>query len=294
MIRCNACPRHCPVDRAAGEVGFCRMGNTLRIARAAPHKWEEPPISGTRGSGTVFFSGCNLGCIFCQNAPISHGGQGFNVTDDEFVDTVLQLQERGVHNINLVTPTPFAHLLIPLLERLKPQLHVPLVYNCGGYESPEILRALEGLVDIYLPDFKYVSPALSHRYSGVSDYATVAEMALVTMHESVGETVFDGDGILKKGMIVRHLVLPGSRADSMAVLDRLATILPIGGIKLSLMSQYTPMAGTPYPELSRRVTTFEYASVLKHAINLGFDGYFQSRSSSGKQYIPDFEGDPNK
>lgn len=290
MNTCNICPRRCRVVRSAGQLGFCGVPDTFRVARIAPHMWEEPPLSGERGSGTVFFSGCSLRCVFCQNRAISREGRGDNMTDDELITRILALQEEGVHNINLVTPTHYAARLRPLLERLRPQLRIPVVYNCGGYEDIEALRALDGLIDIYLPDFKYISSELSKNYSGAEDYASVARMALSEMFRQVGPVRFDENSMMARGMIVRHLVLPGCRKDSMDVLRELAALLPVGDIRLSLMCQYTPdfALDCPYPNLHRKLTSFEYTSVLRVADELGFDGYRQSPESVGAQYTPDF------
>lgn len=287
---CHACPRRCAADRAAGQIGLCGAPDAFRIARIAPHMWEEPPISGVRGSGTVFFSGCSLRCVFCQNRAISRGGKGETLTDDELFDRILRLQEEGVHNINLVTPTHYALRLRPFLERLRPHLRIPVVYNCGGYEDLDALRALSGLIDIYLPDFKYISPELSGQYSAAPDYAAVAETALSEMYRQTGAVQSDGEGMMTRGMIVRHLVLPGCRHDSMAVLRRLAELLPVRDIRLSLMAQYTPefAADCPYPNLHRRLTRFEYSSVLALAEEIGFEGYMQSPESVGAKYTPDF------
>lgn len=287
---CTSCPRRCAVDRTAGQLGVCGAPEAFRVARIAPHMWEEPPISGTRGSGTVFFSGCSLRCVFCQNRAISREGRGETLTDDALADRILRLQQTGVHNINLVTPTHYARRLRPFLEKLRPHLRVPVVYNCGGYEDVNTLRELEGLIDIYLPDFKYISPELSRDYSAAADYAAVASASLSEMFRQVGGVSFDGEGMMTRGMIVRHLVLPGCRHDSMAVLRHLADLLPVDRIRLSLMAQYTPefAADCPYPNLRRRLTRFEYSSVLTLAEELGFDGYMQSPESVGAQYTPSF------
>ena len=287
---CHICPRHCHVDREMGEIGFCGVPNTFRVARIAPHMWEEPPISGTNGSGTIFFSGCSLRCVFCQNRVISREGKGESLTDDVLIDRILALQEQGVHNINFVTPTHYAARLRSLLERLRPQLHIPVVYNCGGYEDLDMLHGLDGLIDIYLPDFKYISTELSQKYSGAADYADVARAALLEMFRQSGPVQFDQNGLLTRGMIVRHLVLPGCRHDSMAVLQELAVLLPVKDIRLSLMCQYTPefAMDCPYPNLHRKLTSFEYSSVLTLADELEFDGYRQSIASVGTQYTPDF------
>ena len=290
QVVCTSCPRRCAVDRAAGQLGLCGAPDHFRVARIAPHLWEEPPISGERGSGTVFFSGCSMRCVFCQNRPISREGRGENLTDEALAERILALQEVGVHNINLVTPTHYARRLRGFLEKLRPRLRVPIVYNCGGYEDVDALRSLRGLVDIYLPDFKYISPELSKSYSGAGDYADVARTALSEMYDQVGGVCFDSDGMMTRGMIVRHLVLPGCRHDSMAVLRALAALLPVDGIRLSLMAQYTPdfAKDCPYQNLHRKLTKFEYTSVLNLAQELGFEGYMQSPESVGAQYTPEF------
>jgi len=290
QVVCTSCPRRCAVDRAAGQLGLCGAPDHFRVARIAPHLWEEPPISGERGSGTVFFSGCSMRCVFCQNRPISREGRGEDLTDEALAERILALQEVGVHNINLVTPTHYARRLRGFLEKLRPRLRVPIVYNCGGYEDVDALRSLRGLVDIYLPDFKYISPELSKSYSGAGDYADVARTALSEMYDQVGGVCFDSDGMMTRGMIVRHLVLPGCRHDSMAVLRALAALLPVDGIRLSLMAQYTPdfAKDCPYRNLHRKLTKFEYTSVLNLAQELGFEGYMQSPESVGAQYTPEF------
>lgn len=290
MSLCNACPRKCNTPRGEGKYGVCGVPDIFRVARIAPHMWEEPPISGTRGSGTVFFSGCSLRCVFCQNRPISREGRGEDMSDAELMRRILALQDEGVHNINFVTPTHYATRLRGLLEQLKPKLRVPVVYNCGGYEDADTLRGLEGLVDIYLPDFKYISPDLSRDYSGAANYAEVARAALTEMFRQVGDVQFDADGMMTRGMIVRHLVLPGCRHDSIAVLRELAAMLPVSDIRLSLMAQYTPdfAKDCPHANLHRRVTTFEYTSVLRVADELGFDGYMQSPEAATAAYTPEF------
>jgi len=285
---CIQCPRQCGIDRSQA-VGFCGAPWEFWVARTALHPWEEPPISGTRGSGTVFFSGCNLRCVFCQNREISREIRGKRLDADALADVMLALQDEGAHNLNLVTPTPYAMQLIPVLEKIKPSLRIPVVYNCGGYESIDTLRALEGLIDVWLPDVKYHSPDLSLRYSAAEDYYAVAEAALEEMLRQAGCPQFDADGMLLRGVIVRHLVLPGCRADSIALLEALAARFGTDRFLLSLMSQYTPQfADRAYPSLCRRVTTFEYESVASVARQLGFDGYFQTRDSATAAYTPDF------
>jgi len=290
-MKCTLCPRACLADRERGERGVCGMANEIMIARAAPHMWEEPPISGTHGSGTIFFSGCSLGCVFCQNNVISHRAHGKTVSPERLGKIMLELQSLGVHNINLVTPTHFSDKLIPILKAVRPKLNIPIVYNCGGYESVEALRNLEGLIDVYLPDLKYYSPALSEKYSAAPDYFEVASGAIAEMYRQTGKNIFDENGIMTRGIIVRHLLLPGCRRDSIELLRRLAEILPPADIKISIMRQFTPefVSKTDYPELSRRVTSFEYDSVLREADSLGFDGYFQAADSADSKYTPDFD-----
>ncbi len=292
---CDLCPRVCAADRSSPPYGYCGVPDTVYIARCAPHMWEEPPISGTRGSGTVFFVGCNLRCVFCQNRTISrHKGPipGHPVTERELERAILSLADMGVHNINLVTPTHYTDVLARVLTRLKPRLSIPVVWNSGGYETVETLRRLEGLVDIYLPDFKYASPQKAAVYSAAPDYPSVATQALGEMFRQTGPVVFDGDGLLRRGLLVRHLILPGERADSMAVLRHLASLLPLPAIRVSLMRQYTPdfAQDAPQQNLHRRLTDFEYTSVLAEAERLGVLGYTQGKEAADKTFTPLFEG----
>ena len=294
---CNICPRKCNIDRSSAR-GFCGEDETLRVARIAPHHFEEPPISGTRGSGTVFFSGCSLRCVFCQNKIISReGGRGKEMSTDELYDRILELEESGVHNINLVTPTHFIGTLLPLLERLKSsgELHIPIVYNSSGYERVETLRALDGLIDIYMPDFKYASSELAARYSAAPDYPEVAETAIREMIRQRGRYRYSKDepNLLESGVLVRHLVLPSHRSDSIEVLRRLREIADPEDILINLMSQYTPdfALDTPYKNLHRRLTSFEYSSVCAEADSIGFVGFEQCRDSSSARYTPDFDGE---
>ncbi len=287
---CLQCPRKCGVDRLAGEYGYCGVPWGFRVARASLHRWEEPSLSGIRGSGTVFFTGCNLRCVFCQNREISREGMGRELDADGLIDVMLRLRDAGAHNINLVTPTPYAYQLAEVLERVKPLLGIPVIYNCGGYESVETLKRLEGLVDVYLPDLKYFDGEIASRYSGAPDYHGVAVEALAEMLRQTGKPILDDDGLILRGTIVRHLVLPTHRNDSVALLRDLANRFGTQDFFLSLMSQYTPQFAEDcaYPALRRRVTTFEYDFVLREAERLGFDGYFQSRSSASADYTPDF------
>lgn len=288
---CKLCPRACGIDRSRGEKGYCGMGDTILVSRCAPHLWEEPPISGTCGSGTVFFTGCSLRCVFCQNAVISRELKGTPVRQDELCQMILSLASTGVHNINLVTPSHYTGQLIPVLEKVRQQINLPIVWNSSGYETVDSLRRLEGLIDVYLPDFKYMSSDLSLSYSAASDYAEVATQAVLEMYRQVGKPVFDQDGLMKQGLIVRHLILPGCRKDSLEVVRHLAEILPADGFKLSLMRQYTPEFArhTPYKNLHRRLTDFEYQSVVEEALRLGLDGYTQGKDSATAAFTPDFD-----
>ena len=287
---CNLCPRLCGVDRTA-NTGFCGCGSNVKVARAALHFWEEPCISGKNGSGTVFFSGCTLRCCYCQNREISTGGFGKEVTTKRLAEIFLELQQKGAHNLNLVTATQYLPQILEALEMVKGRLQIPVVYNCGGYERVETVRALESTVDIFLPDLKYYSGALARDYSGSADYFAVASAAVQQMVAQTGPPVFLENGLLQKGVIVRHLVLPGARADSIAILRWIAENLPRGGYLLSLMSQYTPaVKNTGYAQLNRRITSLEYNAVVAEAVRLGLtDGYMQEKSSAREEYTPPFD-----
>lgn len=295
MSACELCPRRCGADRAAGKTGFCRLPEGVFVARAAPHFYEEPPISGTRGSGTIFFEGCTLRCVFCQNRDISRGASRPPLTDAELLSLFGELYRAGVHNFNLVSPTPYVRALCRVLPKVKKRYPLPVVYNTGGYERVETLRQLAGLVDIYLPDFKYADPALSAAFSGAADYPGAAASAVAEMVRQTGKPLFDSEGMLRRGTVVRHLVLPGHRADSFAVLMRLAELFPARDeILLSLMRQYTPdFAPADAPrELHRRVTTFEYTKVLSLCETLGFQGFSQQKGAADKGFTPDFRKTP--
>ena len=290
-MNCELCPRRCGVDRSVKK-GFCGQTDALRIARAGLHLWEEPCISGTRGSGTVFFSGCTLRCCFCQNYEISQENKGYNISVDRLADIFLDLQEQGAHNINLVSPTQFVPSVIKALDIAKPRLKIPVICNCGGYERVETVKMLDGYVDIWLPDLKYFSPEASTRYSLAEDYFEVASRAVKQMQKQVGKPVFGGDGLLKKGVLVRHLALPTLRHDSAEVIRFLGESFEHDDILLSMMSQYTPMnRAKDYPEINRRISTFEYNYVLGEAEKYGFEGYSQERDSASGCYVPPFEGE---
>lgn len=287
-LYCNICPRKCGINRHEA-IGVCRSGSKAIISRVSRHMYEEPAICGAGGAGTVFFSGCNLGCVFCQNSVISKKSVGKEFDENELAELFLTVAESGVSSLDLVTPTHFTPSVAAALSMVKDRLGIPVVWNSAGYESPESLALLRGLVDIYLPDFKYHSSEISAKYSHAADYRERAEEALSFMYDMLGATEFDPNGMMKKGMIVRHLVLPGQRKDSIACLRRLAEVLPVKGIRLSLMSQYTPEFYTGEEKnLRRRLTTFEYESVRAEAIRLGFEGYMQAPSSASAEYTPEF------
>ena len=294
LSKCNICPRKCGADRASGALGVCNAPEELWVAKTMLHKWEEPCISGEQGAGTVFFSGCNLHCVYCQNRDISGGACGRSMTSDELEAAIFDLVSQGAECIEFVTPTHYTVALARVLERIKPRLTVPVVWNSGGYESVGTLRMLDGLVDVYMPDLKYFDPAVAAAYSSAPDYFERSVEAIGEMIRQVGKPRFDGRGMMKGGVLVRHLVLPGHRADSVEVLRQLAAKYGVDSVRLSLMSQYTPdfyiESGCPdgFKNLSRRVTSFEYDSVMKIAIELGFEGYFQQISSADKKYTPKF------
>lgn len=284
---CTLCPRRCGVDRTRGQLGFCKMPGQIHAARAGVHYWEEPVISGSFGSGAVFFSGCTLKCAFCQNYDISQENFGKPMTSAELRAAFERLIDEGVQNINLVTPT---HFLPDILPALEPKLPVPVVYNCGGYESVETLRQLEGKIDVYLPDFKYSDNALAKKLSSAPDYFETASAAILEMYRQVGKPVIEGDE-MKRGVLVRHLVLPGCVDNSLGVLDWFAEHFRSGDILFSLMSQYVPMGrAAEMPPFDRRITELEYDSVLSYMMLLGIeDGYTQDFSSAERGYTPSFD-----
>lgn len=283
---CTLCPRRCGVDRTAGQTGFCRMPGELRIARAMLHYGEEPPISGSFGTGAVFFSGCTLRCLFCQNQEISAGGKGKAVTSAELRDIFERLIDEGAQSIDLVTPT---HFLPDILPALSPKLPVPVVYNCGGYESVETLKQLEGLVDIYLPDMKYADNALAARLSGAPDYFEVAAAAIQEMYRQSGKPVMEDDA-MQRGVLIRHLVLPGYLDNTLRVLDWISESFPRDGVMVSLMSQYVPMGrAKELPPLNRRLTQEEYDGALSWMELCGLElGYAQDLTAATTELLPDF------
>ncbi len=286
-LRCTLCPRECGADRFKGR-GFCGEGADIRIARAELHRWEEPCLSPEGRSGAVFFTGCQLGCVYCQNYELSAQHKGFELTPRQLAETFLMLKEKGAENIDLVTPTHFVPGIIEALDTVKNELGLPVIYNCGGYEKPETLELLRGYADIFLPDMKYFSSELSGRLSRAEDYFTVAVRALEKMLEIAGRPRYDGQGRLTGGVMVRHLILPGQRHDSIELIRRLRQRFQPEDFLFSLMSQFTPVHLSEQYGLDRRVTTFEYKTVLKELEAAGFDGYVQERSSAGEDYIPRF------
>ena len=286
LTNCQICPNACGADRTR-RAGLCHARKEPRICRAALHMWEEPIISGSRGSGTIFFSGCSLSCVFCQNYEISHQEVGRIYSQEELIDTIKRLEDEGAHTINFVNPTHYAHVLCEALERYRPS--VPVVYNSGGYDKAETLRGLDGLIDVYLPDLKYLSPAVAQRYSGRADYPTVACDALDEMFRQVGKIQIR-DGILQRGMIVRHLVLPGQSEEGVRVVDYLGKRYG-DEIYISLMSQYTPHGDSHlYPEINRPIKAIEYKRVVAAARRAGLSYCFtQDMESSNTAYIPPFE-----
>ncbi len=289
---CVLCPRSCRADRVK-SFGFCQASNQVKVARAALHHWEEPCISGTRGSGTVFFSGCTLRCCFCQNFTISHEGFGKEISVQKLADIFLQLQTQGAHNLNLVTATQYLPSIIEALDLIRERLVIPVVYNCGGYERAEVIKALKDYVNIWLPDLKYQDSYIASRYSQTPDYFQYASKAILQMIRQTGTTVFDEHGLITSGVIIRHMVLPGLKEDSIRLLHWIRETLPPESCYISLLSQYTPFyrakKGGNFPEISRRITTYEYEKVLDAAVELGLtNGFMQEKSSAKEEYTPSF------
>ena len=294
MAVCELCPRRCGADRENGIKGFCGETSEIRVARAALHMWEEPCISGENGSGTVFFTGCTLRCVFCQNHVISDGEVGKIISVRRLADIFHELNEKGANNINLVTPGHFAPQIIRALDLAKNEgMKLPIVWNSGGYERQETLKMLEGYVDVFLPDFKYLNPLHAKKYSMAEDYPDVAKAAVAEMVRQAGSPEFDERGIMRKGVIVRHLLLPGCLADAKRIVEYLYQTYG-NRIYLSLMNQYTPLPQVrDIPDLNRRVTKREYEKVLNHALDLGItQGFFQEGGTAKESFIPlfDYEG----
>ncbi len=292
MKNCKLCPRDCMTKRAMGDTGYCGESDIVRIARAALHMWEEPVISGEKGSGTVFFTGCNLKCIFCQNASIASNEVGKEVNEGELADIFMRLESEGSHNINLVTPAHYVPQVAKAIRLAKDRgLAIPMVYNTSSYEKVETLQFLDGLIDIYLPDYKYIDRSLAKAYSKAEDYPEVAKEAIAEMYRQVGEPVFDEEsGLMKKGVIVRHLIMPGAVRNAKAVIDYLYNTYG-DDIYISLMNQYTPMKEFgEYPELNRKVTKREYENVIQYALDKGVTNAFIQEGDTAKEsFIPAFD-----
>ena len=295
-MKCNNCPRKCNIERDNIRTGFCLAPASIKIARYSLHMWEEPCISGANGSGTIFFSGCNLGCIYCQNNDIAHKNTGKIISPEKLVEIMLTLQERGAHNINLVTPSHYIHQLVSALKSAKENgLHIPVIYNSSAYDSVESLKKLDGLIDIYLPDYKYADSAIAGNFSNAPDYPTVAAAAISEMYRQTGPCrFFEDNGIIKSGVIVRHLVLPLHTRNSTEAIKYLYDTYK-DNIFISIMSQYTPPEKKlKYEELNRRITAREYDKVVDYAIELGISNAFiQDMCSAVSKYIPEFSDAPD-
>lgn len=291
MSDCTLCPRNCHADRLSGNIGYCGQTAEIRAARAALHMWEEPCISAEEGSGTVFFSGCSVRCVFCQNHDIAVGQHGKIITGERLSEIYLELQEKGANNINLVTPTHYVPQIIESIENARKMgLTLPIVYNTSGYEKAETLRMLDGIVDVYLPDFKYMSAALAEKYSNAPDYADCAKSALAEMVRQVGKPVFDDRGVIQKGVIARHLILPNCTEDSKRVVKYLYETYG-DDIFISIMNQFTPLDHiADYPELQRKITQAEYDEVVDYAVDLGVEnGFIQEGETADESFIPSFD-----
>ncbi len=293
---CNLCPRECGVDRKNGQRGFCLVDDKIILARAALHRWEEPCISGQTGSGAVFFSGCNLRCVYCQNFEIAAGRRGIQVSVERLAEIFLELQEKGAANINLVTPDHYVtDVKTAVLLAKEKGLALPIVYNCSGYEKREVIRSLSGIVDIFLTDFKYMDSGLAEKYSAAPDYPAVAKEALAEMVSVSGGPVFDEEGMMRKGVIVRHLLLPGHKRNAKDVVRYVYETYG-DGVYISLMNQYTPFErlkeNPDFRELCRRVTKREYETVADFAIGLGVtNAFLQEGETAQESFIPAFDGE---
>lgn len=290
LTKCLLCPRKCAANRTK-NTGVCGCTDKIKIAKACLHQWEEPCICGGNGAGTVFFSGCNLKCCYCQNFKLSHENYGTEISEKRLSEIFLELQEKGACNIDLVTPTPFVYNIIKALDLVKHKLKIPVVCNCGGYELPETIKLLDGYIDIYLPDFKYYDDKYALRYSGINDYFEYASESIKEMTHQTGKLVFNDNNIMLKGTIIRHLVLPNLRHDSINLMHWISDNLDPETFLISLMSQFTANENVMknYPELNRHITKMEYNSILKKISELGLNGFCQDKSSAVPDYIPDFD-----
>ena len=291
LSSCDICPRRCGANRRAGQKGWCGAGELARVALVSLHRWEEPCLTGEKGAGTVFFSHCTMKCVFCQNYDVSHGGRGIEVSSERLAGIFLEQQRRGAASLDLVTPTHYVPQIVEALDRAKANgFSLPVVYNCGGYELPETIEALRGSVDVFLPDLKYCDDSLARRYSNAPDYFRYASASIEKMFEIAGPFVMK-DGLMTRGVLVRHLILPGYSRDSLRLLDYLWNTFG-SDICVSLMNQFTPMPQAACcPELNRRLTTYEYGKVLDHAEKLGMENCFIQRGRTAmEKFIPVFDG----
>lgn len=292
LEKCDLCPRHCLVNRKIKQLGYCKAPYSIKTALAKLYYYEEPPISGTNGSGTIFFSNCNLNCLFCQNFEISHQGFGKEITIERFKDICLELQNKGAHNINLVTPTSYVPQIVEGLKLAKQNgLIIPIVYNTNAYENIETIKLLDGLIDIYLPDLKYYSNDLSIKYSNADNYFNIASMAIKEMYKQVGKPRFDNNGIIKKGVIVRHLILPNHLEDTKTILEYLYKTYH-NNIYISIMNQYTPIKKLKYENLNHELDNFSYNEIINYAYNLGIrKAFVQEEETQEKSFIPLFNNE---
>lgn len=292
-MHCRLCPRECGVNRMQGEKGYCKQTDQVVLGRAALHFWEEPCLSGTRGSGTVFFAGCNMGCVFCQNKELAHGTIGKRVTIQQLAAIFLKLQHKGAHNINLVTPTHYIEQIKEALILAKGQgLNLPIIYNCGGYEKVESLKALEGLIDIYLPDYKYEDSLTALKYSNARNYPECAKKAIAEMVRQCSKVQFNQEGIMISGVLVRHLLLPGHLYEAKRIVSYLWNTYG-STIYMSLMNQYTPLESVQdWPELNTKVKNKVYNRLVDYAIELGIENAFIQEGETAKEsFIPEFNGE---
>lgn len=292
LISCNICPHNCEIDRLNGEVGRCKATDKVKVALASIHNFEEPCISGEKGSGTVFFSNCNLRCIFCQNYKISQLGLGKEISIEELADIFIDEQNKNVENINLVTPTMYVYQIIEAIKIARSKgLYIPIVYNSNGYENVETIKKLKGYIDIYLPDLKYSNDKISYKYSGIKHYFESATAAIKEMYNQVGNPVLDENGIMKKGLIIRHLVLPNNLQNSKDILKWINDNIE-KKVFVSIMAQYFPThKSNQFPEINRKLTKEEYEEIEDYLYSLDLDnGYIQELGEHEEEYVPDFEG----
>lgn len=291
LASCNLCPRNCNVNRLDNKLGFCLSGKNVKISKVSLHNWEEPCISGTKGSGTVFFSNCNLRCVFCQNHNISQEGFGKEVSIERLSEIFLEQQERGAHNINLVTPTHYVYQIIEAIKIAKKNgLSIPILYNSNGYENAETIKMLKGYIDVYLPDLKYFSNKFAVKYSKAPNYFMVASKAISEMVSQVGAPVFDENNLIQKGVIIRHLMLPGLLFDSKKVIDYIYNTFG-DSVYISIMNQYTPMYNAEkYPEINKPLNPKHYDALIDYSLSIGVkNGFVQETGTNSKDFVPEFD-----